>query len=271
MHKTLTTPSMADVFAEFGIYTEWRLRQALDEMATQGLAVTEVSAETMEAAETADLAPLPRKRISISTGPAVASPPPAVAKQAKKTGSAEEAEPAKEAERQDLAAIAQMNLPELENSINACRACDLAEERAPVRLSPDLPQPIFWLDSAPQQVPAEITLMRNILKVSGDAVFATAVRCPTPGTRPPSKEEISACRPYLQRELDLRQPRHIFALGRTAALAMLHSDEPSTLGQLRAKDWQIGAAPMTVATHPAQLLSDGEEKKRLWEQLVKCL
>jgi uracil-DNA glycosylase len=53
-----------------------------------------------------------------------------------------------------------------------------------------------------------------------NAYIAAAVRCAPPGNKPlPS--ELSNCRPYLERELEILRPRAIFALGRIAMIAYL--------------------------------------------------
>jgi uracil-DNA glycosylase len=53
-----------------------------------------------------------------------------------------------------------------------------------------------------------------------NAYVAAAVRCAPPANRPwPS--ELSNCRPYLERELEILRPRAVLALGRIAMLAYL--------------------------------------------------
>jgi uracil-DNA glycosylase family 4 len=48
-----------------------------------------------------------------------------------------------------------------------------------------------------------------------NAYVAAAVRCAPPDNKP-SPEEILNCRPYLQRELEILQPKAILALGKIA-------------------------------------------------------
>ncbi|HTS13175.1 MAG TPA: uracil-DNA glycosylase [Candidatus Limnocylindrales bacterium] len=53
-----------------------------------------------------------------------------------------------------------------------------------------------------------------------DAYVAAAARCAPPANKPlPS--ELANCRPYLERELEILQPRAVLALGRIAMLAYL--------------------------------------------------
>lgn len=49
-----------------------------------------------------------------------------------------------------------------------------------------------------------------------DMLFTNAVKCSTPGNRPPTESEILACTDYLYAELQAVKPKVIIAVGRTA-------------------------------------------------------
>lgn len=53
-----------------------------------------------------------------------------------------------------------------------------------------------------------------------DVRFTNAVRCETPGGRPPETDEINACRDYLVYEISQAQPKAIIALGDVALRAL---------------------------------------------------
>ena len=57
------------------------------------------------------------------------------------------------------------------------------------------------------------------------------VKCRPPNNRDPQPEEAAACRPYLERQIELIQPRLILAVGRIAAQNLLKTDAP--IGKLR--------------------------------------
>ncbi len=100
------------------------------------------------------------------------------------------------------------------------------------------------------------------------AVFiANVVKCRPPGNRDPQPDEVDACRRYLDRQIELVQPKLIVALGRIAAQRLLETDEP--LSKLRGPLHQYGPTQTRglVTYHPAYLLRSPREKAKSWEDL----
>lgn len=93
------------------------------------------------------------------------------------------------------------------------------------------------------------------------------VKCRPPNNRDPQPEEAAACRPYLERQIELIQPRLILAVGRIAAQNLLKTDAP--IGKLRGPVHRYGAQgiPVIVTYHPAYLLRSPREKARAWDDL----
>jgi uracil-DNA glycosylase len=104
----------------------------------------------------------------------------------------------------------------------------------------------------------------------GKAVFiANVVKCRPPGNRDPEADEVEACRPYLDRQIELVKPKLIVALGRIAAQRLLATDAP--LSRLRGPLHHYGPTqtPVLVTYHPAYLLRSPREKAKSWEDLKK--
>ncbi|MES0874564.1 uracil-DNA glycosylase [Sinimarinibacterium thermocellulolyticum] len=102
------------------------------------------------------------------------------------------------------------------------------------------------------------------------AVFiANVVKCRPPGNRDPEADEVEACRPYLDRQIELVQPKLIVALGRVAAQRLLATDAP--LSKLRGPLHRYGptGTPVFVTYHPAYLLRSPREKAKSWEDLKR--
>ena len=59
-----------------------------------------------------------------------------------------------------------------------------------------------------EELLASINLTRN------DVYITNVVKCRPPGNRDPQPDEIDACRPYLDRQIELIQPKMIVTLGR---------------------------------------------------------
>jgi DNA polymerase len=101
----------------------------------------------------------------------------------------------------------------------------------------------------------------------GDKVYiANVLKSRPPGNRDPRPEEVAACLPYLERQIDLIQPRLIVALGRFAAQSLLATD--SSISKLRGRVHAYRGVPMVVTYHPAYLLRNPADKAKVWEDLL---
>jgi len=96
--------------------------------------------------------------------------------------------------------------------------------------------------------------------------IANAVKCRPPGNRAPESVEAAACRPYLDRQIELLRPRVIVALGKSAATTLLDVD--ATIGSLRGRVHRYGGVPLIVTYHPAYLLRNLPDKAKAWEDLL---
>jgi DNA polymerase len=105
------------------------------------------------------------------------------------------------------------------------------------------------------------------LKRGKNVYIANIVKCRPPNNRAPEKDEITACLPYLQRQIELIKPKLIVALGKTAATSLLGQDRP--LASLRGKLHDYHGIPLVITYHPAYLLRSPMEKAKSWQDL--CL
>jgi DNA polymerase len=105
------------------------------------------------------------------------------------------------------------------------------------------------------------------LKRGKNVYIANIVKCSPPENRNPEADEIAACMPYLQRQIELVKPKLIVALGKTAATALLGRD--AALGSLRGALHDYRGIPLLVTYHPAYLLRSPMEKAKAWQDL--CL
>lgn len=171
--------------------------------------------------------------------------------------------------------IAEMDWPALQAAVASCTRCGRCETRQqaiPGRGDEDA----GWiaLDTAPGQ--AEDAegyqfagdpgyLLDNMLKAVGQstqkgAYLTSLVKCYAPHA--PSAEELQACRPYLQRELELTQAKVIVAFG--------HGTGKGLLGAAaRGRIMLHGSVPVVATYHPADLLKKPQEKAKAWQDL--CL
>ena len=101
-----------------------------------------------------------------------------------------------------------------------------------------------------------------------DVYIANILKCRPPNNRDPKPEEAATCTPYLERQIELLQPKIMLALGRIAAQWLLQSNSP--IGSLRGREFAFGeqATPLIASYHPAYLLRSPLAKAKAWEDLV---
>jgi len=101
-------------------------------------------------------------------------------------------------------------------------------------------------------------LIREELGSSRDRVYiCNVVKCRQPENRDPKLDEIDACRPYLQQQLDLIRPIVVVTLGRFAAQWLLGTTEGVT--KLRGRSYPFAHGVLIPTLHPAAALRGGAE------------
>ena len=111
-----------------------------------------------------------------------------------------------------------------------------------------------------------LTEMLRAIGLSREEVFITNIlKCRPPNNRDPHADEVESCNDYLQRQLQLIQPKIILAIGRIAAQTLLRTD--ASLARLRGKVHTFNNTPVVVVYHPAYLLRSLPEKRKAWLDL----
>jgi uracil-DNA glycosylase len=101
-------------------------------------------------------------------------------------------------------------------------------------------------------------LMLEELGITRERVYiANVVKCRPPDNRDPRPEEITACRPYLEQQLDLIKPKVLVTLGKFAGQLLLDSTVGIT--KLRGHDYPYRDATLIPTLHPAYALRGGGE------------
>ena len=108
------------------------------------------------------------------------------------------------------------------------------------------------------------------LKIPRPQVYiCNIIKCRPPGNRKPERDEIAACRQFVERQIDSVQPRAIVALGATAVETLLGTRQ--SMGSQRGRWHEFHGIPLMVTYHPAFLLRDPNRKPDAWEDLKKVL
>jgi uracil-DNA glycosylase family 4 len=119
--------------------------------------------------------------------------------------------------------------------VRGCPLCKLARTRKnAVPGEGQLSAKVMFIGEAPGRneddkgrpfVGAAGRILDDLLQKAGferSQVFITnVVKCRPPGNRVPEEDEVTACRPYLERQIELVGPKVICILGRTAYSSLL--------------------------------------------------
>lgn len=104
----------------------------------------------------------------------------------------------------------------------------------------------------------------------GSVLVTTIIPWRPPGDRMPSAPETAICRPFIERQIALAEPRQILVLGNFAARFFF--GETGTIHALRGKWREIGsggaALPAMATLHPQELLTAPASKALAWMDLM---
>jgi DNA polymerase len=116
-------------------------------------------------------------------------------------------------------------------------------------------------------------LLNKIIVACGmkreEVYICNILKCRPPGNRTPLANEAANCREYLDKQLELVQPRFICALGACAAQNLLGTTQ--SIGRLRGSLQHYKGIPVWCTYHPAYLLRSPEKKRDVWEDMKKLL
>lgn len=251
------------MLAEMGLRPQWRLR-AGDGLRGQdlspglplvdALAPPVVQPSEPESASEARIAPLERTPLPVAQA---VSPHPAV-----------------QAEGLDWDGLAE--------AVAGCRACRLCERRKQAVLGVgDHRAEWMFVGEGPGAEEDERgepfvgqagrlldAMLASVGMQRGQNVYiANAVKCRPPGNRTPERDEIEACRPYLERQIALVKPRLLIAMGRPAAQTLLRQDDLRISASRKRLFQHESGIPVVVTYHPAYLLRNLTDKAKAWEDL----
>ena len=171
------------------------------------------------------------------------------------------------------------SLADIHAAIAECQGCGLARTatnavpgagnpRAEVLVVGEAPGEQEDLRGEPFVGPAGelLTKILGAIELTRDAVYiCNVLKHRPPGNRNPMPDEIRACAPFLQRQVDLIQPKLILALGTFAAQSLLGTK--LAIGKLRQQLHWYQGIPLIATYHPAALLRNDAWKRPTWEDV----
>jgi uracil-DNA glycosylase len=176
--------------------------------------------------------------------------------------------------------VAGMDWDALNNAIRECRACELCRTRKQaVPGVGDVNADWLFVGEGPGAEEDErgepfvgqagklldAMLAAIDLKRGENVYIANSVKCRPPNNRTPEAGETAACWPFLERQIELIQPKLIVALGRPAAQTLLQRE--LSISSARGRLFAYKGVPLVVTYHPAYLLRNLPDKAKAWEDL----
>jgi len=113
-------------------------------------------------------------------------------------------------------------------------------------------------------------LLTKIIEAMGlrrqDVYICNVVKCRPPENRNPEPDEITACRPFLEKQLDVIKPKVIVALGNIALQTLLNT--PAGITDKRGRFyWYREGIKVMPTYHPSYLLRNEGKKAETWEDI----
>ena len=268
------TGRRASLLREMGLAPIWRLRTNDADEGNRPSLRSDIADPRQEQPD-----PVQTGRPAVMDPP-VAGRPPGVERYDTPTTATVSTAVSSEAGTDRFARIATLDWDRLEQEIRVCTACGLCHQRK--QAVPGVGDRLAdWMlvgegPGAEEDrrgepfVGAAGKLLDAMLAAIGlkrgeQVYIANAVKCRPPHNRTPEPDEIAACHPYLDRQIELVQPGLLIALGRPAAQALLGTEV--RINASRGRVFERKGIPVIVTYHPAYLLRNPADKAKAWEDL----
>jgi len=174
-------------------------------------------------------------------------------------------------------------MDELNKTIQECKKCDLYRERKQAVLGEgNLNAKLMFIGEAPGGDEDRLgrpfvgragKLLTKLIEAAGykreDFYIANVCKCRPPGNRTPTPWEMEACFPYLQKQIEVINPKVLCLLGATAARAFLGRNVAITKERGSIINWNDRLLYLTY--HPAYVLRNQSAEITLFEDIKKAI
>ena len=168
----------------------------------------------------------------------------------------------------------------LKELVGGCLRCGLSRSRTQVVFNDGVPRArLMVMGEAPGKHEDEtglpfvgaagklldLLLMTIDLSRRESVYICNVLKCRPPGNRNPLPDEIEACRPILERQIEIVAPEAILAVGSLAGQWLTGTQKP--LGKLRGAVYSYRGVPLVCTYHPAALLRNAGWTHATWDDL----
>jgi uracil-DNA glycosylase family 4 len=172
--------------------------------------------------------------------------------------------------------ISQMTLEQLDEAVHSCTLCSLHQGRThAVPGEGPANADIMFIGEGPgfhedrqgrPFVGAAGKFLEELLASIGltreQVYIANVIKCRPPGNRDPLPNELSACAPYLERQVELIKPKVIVTLGR---FSMYRYFPGASISKIHGQPKRVGNVLVVPMFHPAAALHQPQ-----WRPLVEA-
>jgi uracil-DNA glycosylase family 4 len=180
----------------------------------------------------------------------------------------------------DLPPVPQMDLHQIVRAVHDCTRCPLHESRTRAVPGEGNPQAeIMLIGEGPgyhedKQARPFVgasgkfleELLGNIGYKRADVFIANVVKCRPPGNRDPQSEELEACQAYLERQIELVDPKVIVTLGR---FSMYRYFPGASISKIHGQPKRVGNRLVVPMFHPAAALHQPRWRPQIIEDFEK--
>jgi DNA polymerase len=111
-------------------------------------------------------------------------------------------------------------------------------------------------------------MIQNVLLIPRSEVYiANIVKCRPPQNRVPTSKEALTCKPYLQKQIEIIQPKLIVTLGATAYSYLSNDNTP--ISKVRGHLLDMQQYKILPTFHPSYLLRNPSAKKDAFADMLK--
>ncbi|MEE2674182.1 MAG: uracil-DNA glycosylase family protein [Myxococcota bacterium] len=178
------------------------------------------------------------------------------------------------------------SLDDVRQHLGDCRLCELCEGRNTIVFGDGNPDAdLMFIGEGPGQEEDRrglpfvgragellTQMIEKGLEIPRSSVYiCNIVKCRPPKNRTPLPQEVSACRHFLDGQIDAVKPKVIVSLGKPAASLLLGRDVAIT--RLRGTWQEYRGIALMPTLHPAYLLRQysAENRRNVWDDLKEAL
>jgi uracil-DNA glycosylase family 4 len=175
------------------------------------------------------------------------------------------------------------SLARIREDIGDCKRCRLCEARSNIVFGDGSPRAqLVFVGEGPghdediQGLPfvgRSGKLLTQMIEAMGltraDVYICNIVKCRPPQNRPPERDEVATCSPFLDRQLAVLAPKVIVCLGNVAAQTLLGTKK--SISAFRGQWFDFRGSKLMATYHPAFLLRTPSAKSEVWTDLKKVM